>query len=70
MRRRARLQIHPTWSTIVPPIVRQLVKNQQAATLIEYSLIVALVATAAVSAMGTVGASVLNILTAAAVAMN
>jgi len=54
----------------VPPIVRQLLENQQAATLIEYSLIVALIATAAVGAMGTVGTGVRSVLSAVTVAMN
>jgi Flp pilus assembly pilin Flp len=54
----------------VPPIVRQLLENQQAATMIEYSLIVALIATAAVSAMGTVGTGIRSVLSAVTVAMN
>jgi Flp pilus assembly pilin Flp len=45
-------------------------KNQQAATLIEYSLIVALIATATVSGMNAVGASVLTVMASAANAMN
>jgi len=54
----------------VPPIVRQLIENQQAATLIEYSLIVALIAIAAVSPIGTIGQTVQNILGAASTGMN
>ena len=54
----------------MPPIVRHLVENQQAATLIEYSLIVALIAIAAVSPVSTIGQTVQNILGAASTAMN
>ena len=54
----------------MPPIVRRLLKNQQAATLIEYSLIVALIATASVGAMSAVGNGVQNILNTVNTVMN
>jgi pilus assembly protein Flp/PilA len=54
----------------VPPIVRRLFKNQQAATLIEYSLIVALVATASIGATGAVGHGIQNVMNAVYMAMN
>jgi pilus assembly protein Flp/PilA len=57
-------------SVEVPPIVRRLFKNQQAATLIEYSLIAALIATASVGAMSAVGNGIQNVMTIAYTAMN
>lgn len=54
----------------MPPIIRQLIENQQAATLIEYSLIVALIATVAVSGMSNVGAGIRNLMTTVTGAMN
>ena len=50
--------------------LRRLLKNQQAATLIEYSLIVALIATATVTGMGAVGNSLRNVMTSDSNAMN
>ncbi len=60
----------PTGSVNVPPIVRRLFDNQQAATLIEYSLIVALIATATVTGITKVGDGMRNVMIAAANAMN
>jgi Flp pilus assembly pilin Flp len=60
----------PTGSVNVPPIVRRLFENQQAATLIEYSLIVALIATATVTGITKVGDGMRNVMIAAANAMN
>jgi pilus assembly protein Flp/PilA len=54
----------------VPPTLRRLVKNQQAATLIEYSLIVALIATATVTGMGAVGNGLRNVMASVSNAMN
>lgn len=54
----------------MPPTLRRLVKNQQAATLIEYSLIVALIATATVTGMGAVGNGLRNVMTSVSNAMN
>ena len=54
----------------MPSILRRLLENQQAATLIEYSLIVALVATATVTGMGAVGNGLLNVMGAVSNAMN
>ncbi len=54
----------------MPPIVRRLFENQQAATLIEYSLIVALIATATVTGITKVGDGMRNVMIAAANAMN
>lgn len=54
----------------VQSILRSLVQNQQAATLIEYSLIVALIAVATASGMDAVGGSVMAVMAAAANAMN
>lgn len=53
----------------MPPTVRHLVENQQAATLIEYSLIVALIATVAVGTLGSVGGNLRNVMNAVVVAM-
>jgi Flp pilus assembly pilin Flp len=60
----------PTGSVNVPPIVRRLFENQQAATLIEYSLIVALIAMATVTGITKVGSGMRNVMIAAANAMN
>jgi pilus assembly protein Flp/PilA len=54
----------------VPPIVRRLFKNQQAATLIEYSLIVALIATASVGAMSAAGNGIQTVFNTVNMAMN
>lgn len=47
----------------MPSILRRLIKNQQAATLIEYSLLAGLIATATVSGMGALGSGVRNVMT-------
>jgi pilus assembly protein Flp/PilA len=54
----------------VPPIIRRLFKNQQAATLIEYSLIVALIATASVGAMSAAGSGIQTVFNTVNTAMN
>jgi Flp pilus assembly pilin Flp len=64
------LQIASTGSEIVPSIFRRLFKNQHAATLIEYSLIAALIATATVTGMGAVGTGLRTVMASAANAMN
>ena len=64
------LQIASTGSEIVPSIFRRLFNNQHAATLIEYSLIAALIATATVSGMGAVGTGLRTVMASAANAMN
>jgi len=51
-------------------ILRRLLKNQQAATLIEYSLIVALIATATVTGMDAIGNGMRNVMTSVSNAMN
>jgi Flp pilus assembly pilin Flp len=51
-----------TGSASVSSIVRRLIKNQQAATLIEYSLILAFIATATVSGMGALGNGLKNVM--------
>jgi Flp pilus assembly pilin Flp len=53
----------------VPSILRRLLRNQQAATLIEYSLIVGLIATATVTGMGKLGSGLRNVMTAVSNAM-
>jgi pilus assembly protein Flp/PilA len=50
-------------------IFRRLIKNEQGATAIEYTLIASLIAVAAITAMGTVGGKVNNVLTNVANAM-
>jgi Flp pilus assembly pilin Flp len=64
------LQIASTRSEIVPSIFRRLFKSQQAATVIEYSLIAALIATATVSGMSAVGSGLRTVMASAANAMN
>ncbi len=51
-------------------VLRHLLKNQRAATMIEYSLIVCLIACATIGAMTTLGHSVLNRLGPATNALN
>src|SRR5262249_35012808 len=51
-------------------IFRKLMKNQDGATAIEYTLIAALISVAAIAAMGTVGGKVSNVLSNVANAMN
>jgi pilus assembly protein Flp/PilA len=43
-------------------IFRRLMKNEQGATAIEYTLIASLISVAAITAMGTVGGKVSNVL--------
>ena len=54
----------------VPSILRRLFKNQQAATLIEYSLIAALIAVATVSGMDAIGNGLRLVMGSAANAMH
>ena len=54
----------------MPSILRRLLRDERAATLIEYSLIVCLIATAAVGAFTSVGNGVQNVMYTAANAMN
>ena len=54
----------------MPPIIRHLLKNQQAATLIEYSLIVALIATASIGALSAVGNGIQTVFNTVNMAMN
>jgi len=51
-------------------LIRRLKSDMRAATAIEYSLIVFLIATATVAAMGNVGQKVMNMLGPAANALN
>jgi pilus assembly protein Flp/PilA len=44
-------------------IFRRLMKNEQGATAIEYTLIASLIAVAAITAMSTVGGKITNVLT-------
>ena len=50
-------------------IFRRLMKNEQGATAIEYTLIASLIAVAAITAMGHVGGKVSNVLSNVANAM-
>ena len=50
-------------------IFRRLMKNQQGATAIEYTLIAALISVAAIVAMGNVGSKVSGVMTNVASAM-
>jgi pilus assembly protein Flp/PilA len=52
------------------PFVRQLIADQRAVTAIEYTLIVALIASAAIGAMTSVGHNVMNMLGPAANALS
>lgn len=51
-------------------IFRHVMKNEQGATAIEYTLIAALISVAAIVAMGKVGGKVSNVLNNVAGAMN
>ncbi len=51
-------------------IFRKLTKNEQGATAIEYVLIASLISVAAITAMGSVGGKVSNVLSNVANAMN
>lgn len=50
-------------------IFRRIMKNEQGATAIEYTLIASLIAVAAITAMSTVGGKVSNVLSNVANAM-
>ena len=50
-------------------IFRRLMKSEQGATAIEYTLIASLIAVAAITAMGTVGTKVKDVLSNVAVSM-
>jgi len=50
--------------------LRRILKNNRGATAIEYTLIASLIAVAAITAMGTVGGKVTNVLSNAASSMN
>jgi Flp pilus assembly pilin Flp len=52
------------------PTLRRLFRSERAATLIEYSLIVCLIASAAVGAFTSVGHSIQNVMNIASTAMN
>ena len=54
----------------MPSILRRLFKDQQAATLIEYSLIAGLIATAIVTGMNAIGNGLQFVMASAANAMN
>jgi pilus assembly protein Flp/PilA len=51
-------------------IFRRLMKNEQGATAIEYTLIASLIAVAAITAMTSVGGKVTNVLSNAASSMH
>jgi pilus assembly protein Flp/PilA len=51
-------------------IFRRLMSNERGATAIEYTLIASLIAVAAITAMGSVGGKVTNVLSNAASSMN
>jgi pilus assembly protein Flp/PilA len=51
-------------------IFRRIMKNEQGATAIEYTLIASLIAVAAITAMSTVGGKVSNVLSNVANAMS
>jgi pilus assembly protein Flp/PilA len=51
-------------------IFRSLMKNDRGATAIEYTLIASLIAVAAITAMGTVGNKIQNVLSNVSNAMN
>jgi len=50
--------------------LRRILKNNRGATAIEYTLIASLIAVAAITAMGTVGGKVTNVLSNAASSMH
>ncbi len=54
----------------MPSIFRRLAKNEKGATAIEYTLIVSLIAVAAIAAMDTVGSKISNVLSNTASTMN
>ena len=54
----------------LPSVFCRLVRNQRGVTVIEYSLLVALLSLAAVTTLNTLGQKIQNVLTAATNAMN
>ena len=54
----------------LPSVFCRLVRNQRGVTAIEYSLLVALLSVAAVTALNNLGQRIQNVLTAATNAMN
>ena len=54
----------------LPSVFCRLVRNQRGVTVIEYTLLVALLSVAAVTALNTLGQQIQNVLTAATNAMN
>ena len=54
----------------LPSVLCRLARNQRGVTVIEYSLLVALISVAAVTALNTLGQQIQNVLTAVTSAMN
>ena len=54
----------------LPSVLRRLARNQRGVTVIEYSLLVALISVAAVTALNTLGQQIQNVLSAVTSAMN
>jgi pilus assembly protein Flp/PilA len=54
----------------LPSVFCRLVRNQRGVTVIEYSLLVALLSVAAVTALNNLGQQIQNVLNAATSAMN
>lgn len=54
----------------LPSVFCRLVRNQRGVTAIEYSLLVALLSVAAVTALNTLGQKIQNVLSAATNALN
>ena len=54
----------------LPSVFCRLVRNQRGVTAIEYSLLVALLSVAAVTALNTLGQKIQNVLNAATSALN
>ena len=54
----------------LPSVFCRLVRNQRGVTVIEYTLLVALLSVAAVTTLNTLGQQIQNVLTAATNAMN
>jgi len=53
-----------------PPVISRLVRNRRGVTLVEYSLLVALISVMMVAALNTLGPTIQGVLSAAAGAMN
>jgi pilus assembly protein Flp/PilA len=49
-----------------PPVVQRLLRSQGGVTIIEYSVVAALISIAAVAALNTIGQRIQNVLNAAA----